>query len=314
MKSGIYPQYYYRNFLHPKYWSTWFGIGLMYLISWLPYNSKMWLGKRLGLLMLKLGGSRLKITEANIKACFPEKSSEQQQELIKETFIANMTGMVETTTAWWGNHKPVLDNLTVYGHEHLKEAEARGKGVLLVGGHFALLDLAGPMANSAFDFNYMYRPNDNPLFDALIERSRVDYSHNKFNKNQLKEMIQFIKDGNTVWYGYDQDFGAQRSVFAPFFNIQTATLKAPMAIARDTGATVLMISQFSEGNGRYAIHFSPIFEDIQKDDDGTAATRLNAQLETFVRLHPEQYLWLHRRFRSRPEGETSFYPKKKRKS
>ncbi|MFC3681321.1 LpxL/LpxP family acyltransferase [Bacterioplanoides pacificum] len=313
MKTQIYPKYYYRNFLHPKYWLTWLGISLMFLISLLPYSGKIWLGRQLGLLMLKLGGSRLQITQANIRACFPELSDTQQQQLIKDTFIANMTGMVETTTAWWGNHQPVLNNLTVYGREHLAEAEARGKGVLLVGGHFSILDLAGPMANHTFDFNYMYRPNDNPLFDALIERSRVAYSHNKFSKYELKEMMEFIRQGNTVWYGYDQDFGGKRSVFAPFFGIQTATLKAPMAIARETGATVVMISQFAEGNGKYAIHVSPILENFQDDDDVTAATRLNAQLEQFVRLHPEQYLWLHRRFRSRPEGEEPFYPKKKRK-
>jgi len=314
MKTQIYPKYYYRNFLHPKYWGTWFGIGLMYLISFLPYSAKMWLGRKLGLLMMSMKGPRLQITQANIKACFPELSEQQQNKLIEDSFIANMTGMVETTTAWWGDHKPVLDNLTVYGHEHLKEAEARGKGVLLVGGHFSILDLAGPMANSAFDFSYMYRPNDNPLFDAVIERSRVKYSRNKFSKHELKDMIEFIKQGNTVWYGYDQDFGKRRSVFAPFFGVQTATLKAPMGIARDTGATVLMISQFAEGNGKYAIHFSPIFEGLQDDDDITAATRLNKQLEDFVRLHPEQYLWMHRRFRSRPEGEAPFYPKKKRKA
>jgi KDO2-lipid IV(A) lauroyltransferase len=126
-------------------------------------------------------------------------------------------------------------------------------------------------------------------------------------------MLDFIKDGNTVWYGYDQDFGARRSVFAPFFGIQTATLKAVTWLPKDTGATVLMISQFREDDGSYSIHFSPIFEGIADDDDVTAATRLNDQLETFIRIHPEQYLWMHRRFRSRPEGEPPFYPKKKRK-
>jgi KDO2-lipid IV(A) lauroyltransferase len=313
MKTQIYPKYYYRNFLHPKYWLTWFGISLMFLMSLLSYPAKMWLGRQLGRLMLRLGGSRLQITQANIRACFPELSKEQQDQLIEDTFIANMTGMVETTTAWWRDYQNVLDNLTVHGLEHLKEAEGRGKGVLLVGGHFSMLDLAGPMANSVFEFNYMYRPNNNPLFDALIERSRVRYTNNKFEKSELRQMVEFIQQGNTVWYGYDQDFGRKRSVFAPFFGVQTATLKAPMNIARDTGATVVMVSQFAEGDGKYAMHFSPIFEGFQDDDDVTAATRLNNQLEEFVRLHPEQYLWMHRRFRTRPEGEEPFYPKKKRK-
>jgi KDO2-lipid IV(A) lauroyltransferase len=182
-----------------------------------------------------------------------------------------------------------------------------------MGGHFSILDLAGPMVHSVSNFNYMYRPNDNPLFDAVIERHRMRYSNEKFNKHQLAEMTTFIKKGNTVWYGYDQDFGARRSVFAPFFGVQTATVRAAMKLPRKTDATVLMVSQFRTSDGHYSIRFSPIFEDLEKDDDITAASRLNAQLEAFIRIHPEQYLWMHRRFRSRPEGEMPFYPKKQRK-
>jgi len=313
-KSIIIPkEYYYRQFLHPKYWGTWLGIGFMFLISLLPYKAKMWLGTQLGILMYKQGGSRLQITQANINACFPELNDQARDELVRQSFIANMKGLVETTIAWWGNHQPILDKLEVHGLEHLKEAEARGKGVILVGGHFSIMDLAGPMVNSVFNFSYMYRPNDNPLFDAVIERHRLRYRHEKFSKYELKEMTTFIKQGNTVWYGYDQDFGKRRSVFAPFFGIQTATVKAAMRLPRESGATVLMLSQLREQDGIYSIRFSPILENIAEDDDVTAATRLNAQLETFIRIHPEQYLWMHRRFRSRPEGEPAFYPKKQRK-
>ncbi|MFT4765785.1 MAG: KDO2-lipid IV(A) lauroyltransferase [Oleispira sp.] len=313
MKKNIPKEYHYTNYLHPRYWITWLGIGIMFLMSLLPNKAQMWLGTQLGTLMYKQGGIRLTITRTNIKACFPELTPEQQEELVLQSFIANMKGMVETTIAWWGDHQPILDNLEVHGLEHLKEAEGRGKGVVLMGGHFSILDLAGPMVNSVFDFNYMYRPNDNPLFNAIIERHRMRYSHEKFSKHELTAMMDFIKQGNTVWYGYDQDFGARRSVFAPFFGVQTATVKAAMRLTRNSEATVLMVSQFRESDGHYSIRFSPIFEDLAKDDDVTAATRLNAQLESFIRVHPEQYLWMHRRFRSRPEGEAPFYPKKQRK-
>lgn len=313
MKNNIPEEYRYSQYLHPKYWITWIGIGMMYLMSFLPQKAKMGLATMLGTLMYKKGGVRLVVTRANIQACFPELTEKEQEDLIRESFVANMKGMIETTTAWWGDHKPIIDKLDVYGLEHLKEAESRGKGVILVGGHFSILDLAGPLVHSLSPFNYMYRPNDNPLFNAVIERHRMRYSNKKFNKYELKEMSRFIKQGNTVWYGYDQDFGARRSVFAPFFGIQTATVKAAVRLPRDTGATVLMISQFREADDRYSVRFSPIFEGLAEDDDITAATRLNEQLETFIRIHPEQYLWMHRRFRSRPAGEEPFYPKKQRK-
>lgn len=306
-------EYYYTQFLHPKYWVTWCGIAAMYLLSKLPHRLQMTLATQLGLLMYNLGGERRNITETNINACFPELDSSEKDELIRQSFIANMKGMVETSTAWWGDHKPVLDKLSVHGLQHFEEAKARGKGILLIGGHFSILDLAGPMANSVFDFNYMYRPNNNPLFNAVIERHRMRYSHQKFSKHELSQMTDYIKEGHAVWYGYDQDFGVRRSVFAPFFGIQTATLKAAMWLPRETGATTLMVSQFREPDGSYSIRFSPILEGIAEDDDITAATRLNKQLEEFIRIHPEQYLWMHRRFRSRPKGETPFYPKKKKK-
>lgn len=308
----IAPEYYYRNFLHPRHWVTWIGLFILYLISWLPFRAKQYLGTLLGTLMYKQGGNRLQITRTNINACFPELNDEQREVIIKESFIANMKGLVETTIAWWGNHQPLIDKLEVHGYEHMKEAESRGKGILLVGGHFSILDLAGPMANHVFNFSYMYRPNNNPLFNAVIERSRTRYRHEKFNKFQIPEMNEYIKKGNVVWYGFDQDFGARRSVFAPFFGVQTATIKMAASLARSTQATVLMVSQFREGNGVYSVRFSPIFENLAQDDDITAATRLNSQLEEFVRIHPEQYLWMHRRFNSRPEGEPAFYPKKKR--
>lgn len=315
MKSSVPAEYRFTNFLHPRYWSTWAGLAVMYMLSILPLPTKMWLGKKLGLMMYRMGGNRLSITQTNIRACFPELTAEQQDDLIRKSFIENMRGLVVTTTAWWRDLTPALSSMEVHGLEHIKEAEARGKGVLMVGGHFSILDMAGPLVHDIIDgFNYMYRPHNNPLFDAVIERCRARYRKRKFTKFELKDMITYIKEGNTVWYGYDQDFGRRRSVFAPFFGIQTATLKAPMSIARDTGATVIMVSQFSEGNGKYSIHFSPILENFPgEDDDATAAARLNKQLESFIRIHPEQYLWMHRRFNSRPEGEEPFYPKKKRK-
>lgn len=313
MKNNIPKEYQYNQYLHPRYWGTWLGIGLMFLTSLLPYKAKMWLGTQLGAQMYRQGGIRLKIARTNIEACFPELNDSEREKLIRQSFIANMKGMVETTIAWWGKHQPILDKLEIHGLEHLKEAEARGKGVILIGGHFSIMDLAGPMVNSIFKFSYMYRPNNNPLFNAVIERNRKKYSHEKFSKHEISKMTDFIKEGNTVWYGYDQDFGARRSVFAPFFGIQTATLKTAMWLPRETGATTLMISQLREEDGVYSIRFSPIFEDIAEDDDITAATRFNAQLEDFIRIHPEQYLWMHRRFRSRPEGQSAFYPKRKRK-
>ncbi|MDX1452928.1 MAG: lipid A biosynthesis acyltransferase [Oleiphilaceae bacterium] len=301
------PEYYYRHFIHPRYWGTWCVLALLYVISWLPYSAKLRLGKSLGLLLYRLGGSRRRTAQANIRACFPEYSAQQQEQLVKDSFISNATGYVESTISWWGNPMPFVEQLSIHGQEHIDEAKRRGKGVLIIGAHFSIMDFAGPLVYHTVGFNYMYRPQNNKLLNAFIERKRRMYSGVSFTKRQLKEMIDFIKEGNLVWYGPDQDLGMNRGVFAPFFGIETASLTTPAWIARETGASVLQLAQFREADGTYSLHFSPILEDFPGDDERENAARLNKGLEEHIRIHPEQYLWLHRRFKTRPEGEPSFY-------
>ena len=267
----------------------------------------MSLGTWLGMRLYKLGGSRYRVARGNIKACFPELNEGEQEELIKKTFISNAIGYVESTIAWFRPVQPFIDKLEVHGQEHVEEAKRRGKGVLLVGGHFSIMDFAGPLVHHCVGFNYMYRPQNNKLMDALVERSRRRYSGKSFTKHQIKDMNAFIKAGNLVWYGPDQDLGLKQGVFAPFFNVPAASLTTPAWIARETGAAVVQISQFREKNGVYSVYFTPILEGYPSDDEVENATRINAGLEDGIRIHPEQYLWLHRRFKTRPEGEASLY-------
>lgn len=303
------PEYRYTNFLHPKYWGNWLLIGLMYLVSFLPYRSKQKLGAWLGISLYKFGASRYKTARGNIKACFPELSGEEQEQLIRETFISNAIGYIENTIGWWRPLEPYFEKLEVHGRHHLDQALGREKGVLLVGGHFSIMDFAGPLVHHVTTFNYMYRPQNNKLLDAFIERHRRRYSYKKFTKRELHDMNAFIKEGNLVWYGPDQDVGVgpKRGIFAPFFGVPAATLTTPAWIARETGCTVLQISQFREKNGVYSVHFSPILEGFPSDDELENATRINKGLEDAIRIHPEQYLWLHRRFKTRPEDSPSIY-------
>ncbi len=305
--ATIDPKYRYTGFLHPRYWPTWLLIGLLYLVSLLPYRAQQKLGEWLGRRIYKLGGSRRRTATANIRACFPELSPEAQEQLVIDAFIANAKGYIECTVGWWRNLEPYYQKMEFHGLEHLQEAISRGKGVFLLGGHFSILDFAGPLLSQVTPVSYMYRPNNNLLFNAVIERSRSRCLERGFDKRQISQFVEYIKQGNVAWYACDQDFGTKNSVFAPFFGVQTATLTTPAWIARETGATVLQLSQFREGNGVYSLRFSPIFENYPSDDEVENATRMNKALEEAIRVHPDQYLWLHRRFKTRPEGEPSIY-------
>ena len=294
------------RYWHPKFWPTWFLLGIMRLLSWLPYPVQQALGAGLGRLLYRMGGSRRRITSANIRACFPELGPQQQEQLVRDTFVANAKGYVECTVGWWRSARPYTDRLIVDGEQHVRDAQAAGKGILLIGGHFSILDFALPLVAHVAPVAYMYRPNDNPLLNAMIERSRRNFCDAAFTKKELRALIDYVRDGNMAWYAIDQDFGRKNTVFAPFFGVQASTFTTAAWLARETGAKVLFLSQFRESDRVYRLRFRPV-EQFPVEDEVVNATILNRVLEEEIRRCPDQYLWLHRRFKTRPDGEPSIY-------
>ncbi|WP_250656071.1 lysophospholipid acyltransferase family protein [Alkalimarinus coralli] len=298
----------FRPVWHPALWPTWIVVFILFCISLLPLSTKLSLGEKLGKLLHKKLKSRAKVTRKNIAACFPELSDEEQARLIEDTFISCSKGFMETTHVWWRDVQPMVDNLTIIGHEHLLEAQKRGKGILLLSGHFTIFDLALPLIGSQLHKpGYMYRPNDNPVIDRMIEKGRRRHCDIQgFSKRNLRGMIKYIKEGGSVWYAADQDFGRHSTEFVDFFGVNTACISAPSWIARETDASVLVVSQFRLPNGKYEIAFSPILENFGKDD-AKDAQEWNAYLEAEIRRHPDQYLWLHKRFKTRKPGDDPIY-------
>ena len=148
----------------------------------------------------------------------------------------------------------------------------------------------------------MCRPHDSPVIDRGVEQGkRRQEGIRAVDKQRLEEMLAFIKDGGQVWYAVDQDFGNKCDLFAPFFGVQAGCVSAPSWIARESGATVLVVSQFRHPNGQYEIEFSPILEGFGEDNQADADL-WNMHLSNAVKKHPDQYLWLHKRFKTRSEG------------
>ena len=294
--------------LHPRYWGAWLLLGFMWLLGHLPHAAQQRVGRWLGKLGYAVGGSRRKMANANIRACFPERSPEEQDALVRDTFIANSIGMVECTRSWFGDMTRYRRDLRIDGLELLQAGLDRGKGVLLYGGHFSILDFALPLVDAIHPVAYMYRPNRNKLLDRVIENRRAPYRHDAFSKRELHALIAYLQAGNLAWYAFDQDLGAKHSVFAPFFGVQTATLKTLGWLTRKSGATPLFLSQWRDDHdGHYRLRFREIPDEFPSDDDVQDATILNAMMEEEIRRDPAQYLWLHRRFKTRPPGEASIY-------
>lgn len=280
----------------------------MYVVAWLPWSLKLGIGKALGLLAWRFVKRRRQITATNIALCFPEKNAAQQRQLVKETFIANGIGLVETATGWCRHPESLRHRVAYNGQEHLIRAKAQGKGVLVVGIHFSTLDLGGALQTLFTPADVVYRPHNNPLFERFMTRARSRLFGQAIDRHDLRGVIRRIKAGHTVWYSPDQDFGRDVSVFAPLFGQQAATIRLTGKIARMTGAPVVPIMFHRNPDNRsYTIECLPAFDNFPSGDDVADATRVNEFIERAIRKHPEQYLWLHRRFKTRPEGEMGFY-------
>ncbi len=279
----------------------------LYCISFLSLKNKHRLGNWLGKLVKKKLASRARVARKNLQACFPEKSAEQIEQMVEECFIELATGFIEGTHAWWQDMSQYKKSVKVTGLEHVLEAQKKGKGVLILGGHFAVVDFAIPLFSSKVDnLAYMYRPNNNPIMDNMIEKGRARAGVSSFGKKELKEMKTFMANGGMVWYGCDQDFGKKASVFAPFFGVDAINITSPSWIAQETGAPVIFMGMRRLGGEEYEIEFSAELPNFGVDEQQDAIN-WNKELEEAVRRYPTQYMWVHKRFKTRPEGEPAFY-------
>lgn len=306
--SGFHPSFY-----GPRYWPTWIGLGLFYLLGRLPLGLSLKLGAGLGRLFYYIAPARRRIAEINIGLCFPELSAHEQDQLVRRTLRSIGMNVVEGAAALWGAAEIIRDCHTVTGLEHIAAARARGQGILLVGAHFTTIDISGRALCEHERFDVLYRSDPNPLFDYMIKRARETFAGNAIPRNDTRQMIKNLRRGHTIWYAPDQDYRTPHFVFAPFFGVPAATVIATSRIARLGNAAVLPVVHFRDEQGHYHINIKPVLDDFPSGDDVADATRINGIIETAVRQHPDQYLWVHRRFKTRPPGEPGFYPPKKKK-
>ncbi len=295
----------------PRYWPAWLGIGLLWASAHCPHPVRMGIGRTLGWLMYLVGRDRRHITEVNLQLCFPELDDRAQRRLVRRTFVSNAIGMVETAVAWFRDPALLRDRVRLTGQEHLTEALAHGKGVLLLGGHFTTLDLGGALLSLFQDLDVTYRPHPNPVFQRYMLRGRERLYGTAFDRTEVRGMLRSLKKNRVVWYAPDQDYGAKHSVFAPFFGIPAASITATARFAEMSGARVVPFSHFrSDDNRGYELRVEPPLENFPGPTAEASATRVNEWLESAIRRHPDQYMWLHRRFKTRPPREPRPYHRK----
>lgn len=298
-----------RDFLAPRYWPTWLGLGLLRLSVLLPYPLLLRLGRAIGWLIYHLVPRRRHVAEVNIAHAFPQLQLPAQQQLVRESFDSSAIALFEGGMSWWSSDDRLRQLHRIEGIEHLQQALAHGKGAILLGGHYTTLEISGRLLAFHTDRIYpIYKPARNSLFDAVMVSARKRLFDGLLDNSDMRAILRTLKQGKIIWYAPDQDFGMERSVFAPFFGVQTATLTTTARLAKLSAAPLLpFYSQRLPGGEGYLLTILPPLEEFPSGDDVADATRVNQVIEAGVCAAPEQYLWVHRRFKSRPPGEPSLY-------
>ena len=294
------------EFWSPKYWPTWILLGFMKLVTYLPFPFQIKVGQFLGFLTFHLAKSRRHICEVNLKLCFPELSQRALKTLVKKTFISNGIGLIETAITLYRTPEEFKSRVTVSGLENLKRAISQSRGVLLICAHFTTLEFGGFLLSLFQEMDVTYRPFKNTLFDSAMFNGRLRHYPSVIDRKNIRSALRSLKKGRVIWYAPDQDYGPKHSVFVPFFGIEAATITATARFANFNNSAVLFFSHYrEEDNSGYKLQFSNILENYPTGEPKADASLINNLIEQAIRKNPEQYLWLHKRFKTQSAGKSA---------
>jgi Kdo2-lipid IVA lauroyltransferase/acyltransferase len=299
------------SFLLPKYWGVWLSIIFLMILAILPWAIQHRIAAVFGRFAFRHLKSRRETTIRNLEVCFPEWSNEQVYQNAEQVFIDQMLGVFETLNAWYCPQW-FKGRVEIEGLEHIQNTQAQGKGALLLGTHSTLLDAGGYVCAQYFDPDVVYRPQNNPLLDMLIYRCRETIYTHQIDHDDMRGLIRHLKNGRAIWYSPDQDFGLKQGVMAPFFGVPAATVTAHRRLLKMTKADAIPLYFYRDGdikNPKYKVLIEPPVENLPSDDELDDATRTNLIIERQLRLAPTQYMWFHRRFKTRPKGWEKIYKK-----
>jgi Kdo2-lipid IVA lauroyltransferase/acyltransferase len=297
----------------PKYWATWVGLSVLRGIELLPFSTQRHVGSALGKIIRYLPLAYVRIARRNIELCMPTLSPQDQAELVDRHCQSLGMGLCETANTWWSSDERVHKLADIQGLEHLQAALVKGRGAIMIGGHFTTIEIATRILGTVVPLNVLYRPMKN---EVLSHTMFTSFSrHGKpIPYDDIRAMIRALKRNEAVWYAPDQSYRNKGAAMVNFFGIPAATTTATSRLARISGATVL--TYFPErlpGNAGYRVVIGPALEDFPGTDVVRDAERFNRLLEAQIRRVPEQYLWVHRRFKGLTRDYPDYYGRDSRK-
>jgi KDO2-lipid IV(A) lauroyltransferase len=279
----------------------WCAIGLLVALGRLPWSMQRLLGRGVGALAYGLAGSRRHAARVNLRLCFPELGDAARDRLLRESFRDFGIGLFEFARAWWGDAAPMRREVVIENLDALRALQAEGRGVLMISGHFMTLEMCGRLLCDHVPLAGMYRRYRDPVMEWAVKRGRLRYAAAMFTNEDIRPAMRHLKQGGFLWYAPDQDMRGKDTVFAPFFGVPAATITATHQFARLAGCAVVPFFHRRDG-ARYVLRIGEPLADFPSKDAAADSARVNGAIEAMVREAPSQYLWIHRRFKRRPDG------------
>jgi len=280
------------------------GVFILWLMHFLPFRVLVWIGTSLGSLLYLLASERRRVGAINLKLCFPDLSDEARTKLLREHFKMFARGLIERTILWWSSAEYISSLIRVEGVEHFEAIQ--GKPAILLTPHFVGMDAGGQWIAQHTDTVCMYANQKNVYLTELLLKKRARFGNQRLYSRQqgLRPILKGMRAGMPFVYPPDQDQGVKDGAFIPFFGIPAATMTSVPRIAQMARAKVVpSITRLLPGGAGYVLTFYPAWENYPSGDDIADTRRVNEFIEQRILEMPEQYFWLHKRFKTRPPGE-----------
>ena len=281
---------------------------LMWLLHFLPLPVLAWFGSGVGMVFYALAAERRNVADINLNLCFPEMGKAERARLIREHFRAFGRSLIERGILWWSSGERIKKLVRVEGLEHFQAAQ--GNPMILLTAHFVALDVGGSWLSQHTNVVTVYSNQKDPYFNELLLQKRIRFGQQRLYSRQdgMRPVVRAVCEGFPLYYFTDQDFAARDALFVPFFGVPASTLTTVPRLAEMTGARVVpcVTRVLPHGKG-YELRFYPAWDNYPTGDLAADTRRVNEFIEQRVREMPEQYFWLHKRFKTRPEGEEKLY-------
>ena len=301
-----------RKALHeyraPKYWPAWIGLGCLRLICLLPHRVGLSIGKAIGRLVHCFAATRRAIVRRNIELCFPELTIEERNQLARQHFEALGMSIIELGVGRWASDDKIMALTSIEGLDHLEGPLQDGQGVILLGAHFTTLEVTGrALRKLGISFAAVYRRNRSEFVTEFLRTGRERSAEVIIEKRDIKSMVRKLRGGGIVWYAPDQSYKRKGAEVVPFFGVPSMHTTATSVLARLGRATVVPLFQQRLPDGKYLVKLHPPLKDFPGSDPVEDVMKYMRVLEEAVRACPEQYFWIHRKFKDLPEGHEDYY-------